>query len=91
MSGVGSLTSTAFKKSRRLERTVPPENAVSDGASNRLGDRKVEIVDDGLDRLAHGCARILLLQSPPSNPEDFRILIERLRVILEAQAANADA
>src|ERR1700746_2927161 len=41
---------------------VPPPGAFANGGPNRLGNCAVNVINDRLDRLAHGCGGISLCQ-----------------------------
>ena len=49
--------------SRRLESLIPPAGAIQQRAAYRLGSAGIQIIYNGLDRLAHLRVRVFLLQA----------------------------
>ena len=54
-------------ESGRFEGLVPPAGAFEQRGADRFGRARIDVIDDGLYRIAHRCVGILLLQAMANN------------------------
>ena len=78
-------------KARRLEHLVPPAGSLLEGRAVGLGHGRVQVIDDGLDRLAPVSLRILFDETMTNSIAHDVALVERSRIVVEGNGKKSDA